>query len=116
MRRLTIEASSTRVPSGSWVRDAIWRALRTGPDGEGRAGSGFHGGGVETVRGLERTRRLCDGQASDPRIRHRGWSRYLTQGKEKAGTMKFETYATLQCVEDGRRAQTACVHVGDPRQ
>jgi hypothetical protein len=26
--------------------------------------------------------------------------------------MKFETYATLQCVEEGRRAQVACAHVG----
>ena len=25
---------------------------------------------------------------------------------------KFETYATLQCVEEGRRAQIACSHVG----
>jgi hypothetical protein len=31
---------------------------------------------------------------------------------EKAGTFKFETYATLQCVEEGRRAQIACSHVG----
>jgi Transposase DDE domain len=41
-----------------------------------------------------------------------GMEPFLTRGREKAGTFKFETYATLQCVEDGRRAQVACAHVG----
>lgn len=37
---------------------------------------------------------------------------FLTRGKRKSGTTKLETYATLQCVEEGRRAQVACDHVG----
>jgi hypothetical protein len=41
-----------------------------------------------------------------------GMEPFLTRGQEKAGTMKFETYATLQCVEEGRRAQIGCTHVG----
>src|SRR5207253_688623 len=42
----------------------------------------------------------------------KGMEPFLTRGKEKAGTMKFETYVTLQCVEEGKRAQLACIHAG----
>jgi hypothetical protein len=37
---------------------------------------------------------------------------FLRRGKRKDGTTRFETYATLQCVEEGRRAQIACEQTG----
>lgn len=37
---------------------------------------------------------------------------FLTRSKRDRGTNLFETYATLQCVEEGRRAQIACEHAG----
>jgi hypothetical protein len=37
---------------------------------------------------------------------------YLTRGKHERGTTRYETYGSLQCVEEGMRAQIACEHVG----
>ena len=37
---------------------------------------------------------------------------YLTRGKHERGTTRYETYGSLQCVEEGMRAQLACEHVG----
>ena len=111
MRRLVVEASSTRVPSGSWVRDAVSRLS------EGDVSMKLEGALDSTLGELRRF-----GVFNEPVVcamdKHQiprydeGMEPFLTRGKEKAGTMKFETYATLQCVEDGRRAQIACAHVG----
>jgi hypothetical protein len=111
MRTLAIEASSTRVPSGSWVRDAVSRLS------EGEVTEKAERALGSTVRELRRF-----GVFNEPVVcamdKHQvprydeGMEPFLTRGKEKAGTMKFETYATLQCVEEGRRAQVACAHVG----
>jgi len=111
MRRLAVEASSARVPSGSWVRDAVSRLSESDVS-------------MKVERALDSTlgelRRF--GVFNEPVVcamdKHQiprydeGMEPFLTRGKQKAGTMKFETYATLQCVEDGRRAQVACAHVG----
>ena len=111
MKRLAIEASSARVPSGSWVRDAVSRLSEedTANKSESALGS--------TLRELRRF-----GVFNEPVVcamdKHQiprydeGMESFLTRGKQKAGTMKFETYATLQCVEEGKRAQIACAHVG----
>ena len=111
MKRLAIEASSARVPSGSWVRDAVSRLSEedTANKSESALGS--------TLRELRRF-----GVFNEPVVcamdKHQiprydeGMEPFLVRGQQKAGTMKFETYATLQCVEEGRRAQVACAHVG----
>ena len=110
MRRLAVEASSARVPSGSWVRDAVSR-LSEGEVTE-KAGRALD----STVKELRRF-----GVFNEPVVcamdKHQvprydgGMEPFLTRGQQKAGTMKFEAYATLQCVEEGRRAQVACAHV-----
>ena len=111
MRRLAVEASSTRVPSGSWVRDAVSRLS------EGEVTEKVERALGSTLRELRRF-----GVFNEPVVcamdKHQiprydeGMEPFLTRGQKKAGTMKFETYATLQCVEEGRRAQVACAHVG----
>jgi hypothetical protein len=111
MRRLAVEASSTRVPSGSWVRDAVSRLS------ESDVSMKVEGALDSTLGELRRF-----GVFNEPVVcamdKHQiprydeGMEPFLTRGKQKAGTMKFEAYATLQCVEEGRRAQIACAHVG----
>lgn len=111
MKRLAVEASSTRVPSGSWVRDAVSRLSEEDVTNRSERALG------SMLRELRRY-----GVFNEPVIcamdKHqiprydKGMEPFLTRGKEKAGTMKFETYATLQCVEEGMRAQLACIHAG----
>ena len=111
MKRLAIEASSVRVPSGSWVRDTvsslperdITDKAERAMDSTLKELRGFGVFNQPVVCGMDKHQipRYDDGMES-----------FLTRGRRKAGTMKFETYATLQCVEDGRRAQIACAHVG----
>jgi hypothetical protein len=110
MKRLVMEASSTRVPSGSWVRDSVSKLSESDVS-------------RKVERALDSTlselRRY--GVFSEPLVcgmdKHQiprydeGMESFLTRGRQKDGTMKFETYATLQCVEEGRRAQIACAHV-----
>jgi hypothetical protein len=111
MRRLAMEASSTRVPSGSWVRDAVSRLS------EGDVSMKVERALDSTLSELKRFGVFNEpvvcamDKHQVPRYDER-MEPFLTRGQEKAGTMKFETYATLQCVEDGRRAQVACAHVG----
>jgi hypothetical protein len=111
MKRLAIEASSARVPSGSWVRDAVSRLSEEDAANKSESALG------STLRELRRF-----GVFNEPVVcamdKHQiprydeGMEPFLVRGQQKAGTMKFETYATLQCVEEGRRAQVACAHVG----
>jgi hypothetical protein len=111
MRRLAMEASSARVPSGSWVRDTVSR-LSEGEVTE-KAGRAL-GSTVKELRrfGVFNEPVVCAMDKHQiPRYDGR-MEPFLTRGQEKAGTFKFETYATLQCVEEGRRAQVACSHVG----
>lgn len=111
MKRLAVEASSARVPSGSWVRDAVSR-LSEGEVTE-KAGKAL-GSTVKELRrfGVFNEPVVCAMDKHQIPRYDEGMEPFLTRGQEKAGTMKFETYATLQCVEDGRRAQVACSHVG----
>jgi hypothetical protein len=109
MRRLAMEASSTRVPSGSWVRDAVSRLSEE--DAEAKAERAM-GSTLEELKrfGVFNEPVVC---AMDKHLIPRYDGRlepFITRGKKKAGTTKFETYATLQCVEEGRRAQVACSH------
>jgi hypothetical protein len=111
MRRLAIEASSARVPSGSWVRDAVSSlSEQEVTDKAGRA----LGSTVKELRryGVFDEPVVCAMDKHQIPRYDEGMEPFLTRGQEKAGTFKFETYATLQCVEEGRRAQVACAHVG----
>ncbi len=111
MKRLAIEASSARVPSGSWVRDAVSKLSER--DVKEKCERALD----STLRELKRFRIFNEPvmAAIDKHEIPRydvGIEPFLTRGKFKAGTTKFETYATLQCVEEGRRDQIACSHVG----
>lgn len=111
MKRLAVEASSARVPSGSWVRDAVSR-LSEGEVTE-KAGRALDSTLKELRRfGVFNEPVVCAMDKHQVPRYDEGMEPFLTRGQEKAGTFKFETYATLQCVEEGRRAQVACAHVG----
>jgi len=101
MSGLAIEASSTKVPSGSWVRDAVERvqegrmtvmlqdALRSTLDQIKRFGV-FS---TPVVAGLDKHKIPRYDPTTD-----RG---HLTRGKHERGTTIYETYGSLQCVEEG---------------
>jgi hypothetical protein len=111
MKRLAVEASSTRVPSGSWVRDAVSRLSES--DVSMKVERALDSTLVELRRfGVFNEPVVCAMDKHQIPRYDQGMEPFLTRGQEKAGTFKFETYATLQCVEDGRRAQIACAHVG----
>jgi hypothetical protein len=111
MRRLAVEASSVRVPSGSWVRDAVSRVSEQ--DVTVKTGRAFDSTLKELKEfGVFNERVVCAMDKHQVPRYDEGMEPFLTRGREKAGTMKFEAYATLQCVEEGRRAQIACAHVG----
>ncbi len=112
MSELAIEASSTKIPSGSWVRDTVERVQ------EGRMTvmlqealqstldqiKPFGVFSTPVVAGLDKHKIPRYDPTTD-----RG---HLTRGKHERGTTIYETYGSLQCVEEGRRAQIACEHVG----
>lgn len=122
MRRLAIESASAsaststaadaRVPSGSWVRD------RVASIGEGEMTSMLNRALDST---LEQVKSF--GVFASPiiaaidihdiyRYDHDLDGGFLRRGKRERGTTKRESYATLQCVEEGRRAQIACEQFG----
>lgn len=112
MERLAIE-SSGRVPSGSWVRDAVERV----PEKEMEAMlTGALASTLEQVRSFRlflNTPVMCAADLHDiPRYDRDSDRGYLRRSQKERGTMTFEGYATLQCVEEGARAQVACEHVG----
>ncbi len=106
-------SGSGRVPSGSWVRDTV-------------------GGGVPEAEMKEKLDRALASTLDQikafklftvpvmaaidkhdlPRYDRDVDGGFLKRGKRKDGTTRFETYATLQCVEEGRRAQIACEQTG----
>ena len=108
----SIEASSKRVPSGSWVGTRVGRVPEKEMEEKlGRALSSTLQQ-VRSFRVLDEPVMAAVGQAPDspPRRGHRALPH---EGEEEGGDdEKFETYATLHCVEEGRRAQVACEHVG----
>jgi len=103
---------SARVPCGSWVRDAVEKveesrmtlmlneAIRSTLD-EIKAFGVF---ATSVMAGLDKHKIPRHDPTTD-----RG---HLTRGKHERGTTIFETYGSLQCVEEGMRAQIACEHVG----
>jgi hypothetical protein len=112
MSDLAIEAASTRVPSGSWVRDAVEKveesrmtvmlneALQSTLDQVKPFGVFAY----PVMAGLDKHKIPRYDADTD-----RG---FLTRGKHERGTTRYEAYGSLQCVEEGMRAQIACEHVG----
>ena len=111
MRRLAIEADR-KVPSGSWVRD------RVASIGEEEMTKKLHDALESTLDEVKSfrvfTTPIIAGIDSHDLDRYdqdldRG---FLRRGKRERGTTKHECYATLQCVEEGKRAQIGCEQFG----
>ena len=111
MERLALECEG-RVPSGSWVRDTAGRV----PEREMREKlEGALASTVGQVRSfrLFTTPVMCAADLHEiPRYDRDSDGGYLRRSKKERGTNTFEGYATLQCVEEGMRAQLACEHIG----
>ncbi len=111
MASLALKAASADVPSGSWVRDAIGKV----PEKEMREKvqralcstldqlEGFDIFSTPVMAGLDKHK--------IPRY-DEGTNRSLRRSKKERGTTKFEFYASLESVEEGRRAQIACEPFG----
>jgi len=114
MERLSVESSaaSGRVPSGSWVRDTVEKV----PEKEMQAMlAGALDSTLEQVKSfrLFNVPVMCAADLHDiPRYDRDSDRGYLRRSKKERGTNIFEGYATLQCVEEGMRAQISCDHIG----
>jgi hypothetical protein len=105
-------AAKKKVPSGSWVRDAVEKveenkmtlmlqeALQSTLD----LVKPFGVFSAPVMAALDKHKIPRYDPTTD-----RG---HLTRGKHERGTTRYETYGSLQCVEEGMRAQIACEHVG----
>lgn len=112
MERLAVEASSEEVPSGSWVRDAVEKV----PEKEmKRMLERALASTLDQVKSFKLFNApvICAADLHDiPRYDRDSDKGYLRRSKKERGTNTFEGYATLQCVEEGMRAQLSCEHVG----
>ncbi len=112
MSDVAIEAASTKVPSGSWVRDAVEKVE------ESRMTLMLNDALQSTLEQLEPFGLFATpvmaalDKHKIPRYDPTTDKGYLTRGKHERGTTTYETYGSLQCVEEGMRAQIACEHVG----
>src|SRR2546426_5889739 len=111
MRRLSIEADA-RVPSGSWVRDRVG-----GVKEESVVAMLDHAldstlEQVKSFRVFTSPITAAIDTHDLPRYDRDLDRGFLRRGKQDRGTTKHEVYATLQCVEEGRRAQIACEQFG----
>jgi hypothetical protein len=109
MKALEMEAG-VRVPSGSWVRDRVVE----GVESEEKMRAMLDGALDATLQQL-RSFRVFTGPVTAaidthdlPRYDKDLDGGFLRRGKPDRGTTKHEVYATLHCVEEGRRAQIAC--------
>jgi hypothetical protein len=102
-----------KIPSGSWIRDTVGKVpenvmvekLKNALD--------------STVKQLSTNFKLFSapiiGGADTHKIRRYDKNLdhgFLTRGKHERGTSTFEEHMTLQSVEEGRRVQIACEHIG----
>ncbi len=111
MANLALKAASADVPSGSWVRDAVGKV----PEKEMREKvnralastldqlEGFDVFSTPVIGGLDKHKIPRYDEGMNPSLR---------RSKKERGTTKFEFYASLQSVEEGRRAQVACEPFG----
>jgi len=111
MKGLAMKAASADIPSGSWVRDTVGRvpekemeerlerALSSTLD-QVRAFGAFS---TPVMAALDKHRLPRYDEGMEP---------FLRRSRKDRGTNKFEFYASLQSVEEGRRAQIACEQFG----
>lgn len=112
MERLALGHSGGRVPSGSWVRDTVEKVPEKEMEGMLERALDSTLEQVKSFR-LFSTPVMCAVDYHDiPRYDRDSDRGYLRRSKKERGTYTFEGYATLQCVEEGMRAQIACEHVG----
>ena len=111
MRRLSVEAGA-RTPSGSWVRDRVG-------DVDEKEMTTMLDHALDSTLDRVKSFRVFTSPviaAVDthdlPRYDANLDGGFLRRGKRDRGTTKHEVYATLQCVEEGRRAQIACERFG----
>lgn len=102
-----------KIPSGSWIRDTVEKIP------EGVMAEKLKSALSSTVRQLSRDFKLFSspiiGGSDTHKIRRYVKNLdhgFLTRGKHERGTTTFEEYMTLQSVEEGRRVQIACEHIG----
>ncbi len=106
------QLAGRNVPSGSWIRDTV----RKVPEKE--MISRLENALSSTVEQLASFRVFTVPimAAADihniPRYDPNPDGGFLRRTKPERGTTTFESYMTLHCVEEGRRAQLACEHVG----
>lgn len=112
MGRLAIEADGARVPSGSWVRDRVGsiNEERMAPMLDNALESTLYQ--VKSFRVFNSPIMAAIDTHDIPRYDSDLDGGFLRRGKRERGTTKRESYATLQCVEDGKRAQIACEQFG----
>src|SRR5207249_1685001 len=96
MKRLAIEASSSssssaRVPSGSWVRDTVSKLSED--DAIDKSERALDSTLRELMRyGVFNEPVVCAMDKHQVPRYDEGMDRFLTRGRQKDGTMKFETY------------------------
>jgi hypothetical protein len=111
MRRLAIEADA-RVPSGSWVRDRVASVEESEMAAKVDLALDSTLEEVKSFR-VFTTPILGAIDIHDlDRYDHDLDKGFLRRGKRERGTTKHESYATLQCVEEGKRAQIGCERFG----
>jgi len=111
MERLALE-SSGRTPSGSWVRDTVGKVSEKEMEAMLKRALASTLDQVRSFR-LFSAPLMCAGDLHDiPRYDRDSDKGHLRRSKKERGTNTFEGYVTLQCVEEGMRAQIACEHIG----
>jgi len=110
MKRLSV-SSGRRLPSGSWVRDRI-SSLSEGQvkDMMGKAHASMLDK-LKEFRIFNTPVTVAIDYHKIPRY-DRAADEKIVRSKHEKGTCRFECYATLQCVDEGRRAQICSQQVG----
>lgn len=110
MERLSI-SSGRRLPSGSWVRDRVSVLSEEQiKDMMGRA----HANMLDKLKEFDIFNTPVTAAIDYHKIPRydKMTDEKLVRSKHEDGTCRFECYATLQCVEQGRRAQICAHQVG----
>ena len=109
----TLFVTPEKIPSGSWMRDTVEKVP------EELMVESLKNALNSTVQQLKEGFRIFSAPiiagADTHKIRRYNKNLdhgFLTRSKPERGTSTFEEYMTLQSVEEGRRVQIACEHVG----
>lgn len=110
MKRLAVESSLSKTPSGSLIRDTISKIH------EQQMKQKVHDALDSTVSNLQdlgmfrKQVMVAIDKHHIPRYDKKP-EPFLLRSRYQNGTDKFETYITIQCVEQAARAQIGCHHV-----